>query len=108
MLLLLIAGLLAVGEAELKATLVITGDGGAFNEAHYLRGAPHSASKGPSLDVPPHFVAPLTSLSFAAVDGPSCLGFCACCFPQEHFEAEISSDTSNEFAQIGQQTFGAE
>ena len=76
-LLLLIAGLLAVGEAELKATLVITGDGGESDEGYYLRAAPHSAPSELPLAISLKFFAPSAFLSPLYSDGPSFLGPCA-------------------------------
>ena len=77
MLLLLIAGLLAVGEAELKATLVITGEGGESDEGYYLRAAPYSAPSELPLAISLKFFAPPASLSFVALGRSSHLEFCA-------------------------------
>ena len=74
---LLVAGLLDVGEAELKATLVITGDGGESDEGYYLRAAPHSAPSELPLAISLKLFAPPASLSFVALGRPSYLGFCA-------------------------------
>ena len=76
-LLLLIAGLLAVGEAELKATSVITGEGGESDEGYYLRAAPNSVPSELPLEISQKFVAPSAFLSPLYSGGPSFLGPCA-------------------------------
>ena len=105
MLLLVIAGLLAVGEAELNATLVITGEGGECDEGCYLRAAPHSVPSELPLAISLKFVAPPASLSFVAVGRPSSLHGPCLPLPYKNFGTSVSRECREQPAQIEQSTF---